>query len=778
MSIQILGLRQYFCEFEKRLKTKETFFEKGWRAKSVSELFANINNYVNLIPDDERYNIYYTAADCMEERGRKLRSQDIIPIDIDGIDHEKIDEYIKLVLETLDLPYDKVGIVSSGNGLQFIIQTEELIDDDRYFDENRIYYKAIIDKLNDALNLSGLIGVADPSVFSKGRILRLPNTKNVKPDKGEKKATLIQGNIQTVPFDLIRASGVPYIEYSDQMSEEMLKLLPPPDSKGVLEGCDFLNWCKENPEDVSEPQWYAMLSIIGRLDKGRDIAHDYSDGHPQYSERETDRKLDQSIKASGPRTCESISVLWGGCPKCKHYQKCKSPITIQSMEYIKTKDTGFYTVVIDDNGIPKKGKPNYDDLMKFFYHKNPFVTMAESGITYVWNDTHWRDYPVKSIDEFAEMHFDPAPNNAMCSEFRGKLQRNYVKEKPWFDIQNKVNFSNGVLDLETGHLVPHSISQGFRYTLPFAYDPDATCPRFVQFLEEVTLKDESLMSVLIEYMGYSLSGIDASIGQKALILVGEGSNGKSVFLDVLKYLAGKDNYSTLSMGNEISRLENRYQLDGKLFNVSEETPSNSMVDNSVFKALVSGGEVQARKLYCDAYSMKNNAKIIMACNELPVTGDVTHGMFRRLLIVPFRAKFDKATEGYDPLIRDKLYEEASGIYNLALMGLERFRVKKVFTESELIDRNVSDYRKANDNVFVWWEENIEACDDGEVALEDLYMTYKFKEDSMGVRAIAPQKFYMRIRCIVNDDSLYIRRRKTGKLKTYVRGFKSLDETEF
>jgi putative DNA primase/helicase len=88
--------------------------------------------------------------------------------------------------------------------------------------------------------------------------------------------------------------------------------------------------------------------------------------------------------------------------------------------------------------------------------------------------------------------------------------------------------------------------------------------------------------VLLEFMGYCLSGISPAIGQKALIMLGAGSNGKSVFIDVLKHLAGKNNYSTLSMGKDINNTEQRQQLDGKLFNVSEEAPTNSMVDGSIF----------------------------------------------------------------------------------------------------------------------------------------------------------------------------------------------------
>lgn len=775
MSIQIIGLRDFYDKRKQKLSKKEAFFEKKWRAESVPYLFKNIDKFIKQIPETERYNVYYTAASCLESRGRKLASQSIIPIDIDDIDTEKLEEYIQVTLDALGTKYDETGIVFSGNGLQFIIAIDEPILDEEYFEEYRPFYKALCGKISQELFNHGLKSHVDSSVFSPARLLRLPNTINKKPEKGEKQARLIQGNITTISFNLKERSGMPVIEYNEQMSDKMLERLPPPDTQGVLNGCDFIKYCRDNSDSVTEPQWYALLSILGRLENGRELSHEFSRGHPSYSPGETDSKIQQAMQASGPRTCDNISQLWDGCGGCINFQKCKSPIVIQSAEYIKTKDTGFHNIVIDGNGI-KKGKPNYQDLMKYFEQQHPFITIADSNITYIWEQNHWEDYAPKSIDSFAERHFDPSPNNTICNEFRGKIQRNNLRNGNWFDTQGFINFNNGYLNLENNELSSHTSDMGFRYVLPFDYDPSLRCPRFERFLREITCNDEGLARVLLEFMGYSLSGIDPAIGQKALLLVGSGSNGKSVFMDLLKYLAGKGNYATLSMGNEINRLENRYQLDGKLFNISEETPTNAMMDSTVFKALVTGGEVQARKLYCDAYSMKNNAKIIMACNELPSTRDLSHGMFRRLLIVPFNATFDKSIEGYDPFIRDKLYEEAPGIFNLVLKSLNEFRRRKMFADSQTIDRQVEAYKRSNDDVQDWWDCSV-VTSDSEVSLTDMYTMYKIDAESSGLKPKNMVWFSRRIRQLVNDDSRFRRARKDGKLQAFVKGYAVSDSSE-
>jgi len=768
--IQILGLREYFDQKEQRLKKKHAFFDKEWRARSVGDLFANVDEYLKDIPEDERWNLYYTAANCFERAGRVLDYQHILPIDIDGIVREDYQSYIPVILESLGLQLDQTGVVFTGNGLQFIIGLEDPISHDSYFDEHRVYYKALCDKLQNSLNESGLVGEVDASVFSPARLLRLPNTLNIKPEKGEHKAFLINGNIELVDFDLVTRSGIPIVDMTEQISPSMLVHLPPADAKGVTEGCDFLKHCYENQEAISEPQWYAMLSVLGRVEGGADLVHEYSIGHPSYNETATNSKMQQSLQTAGPRTCDNINTLWDGCSSCQNWGKCKSPITLQSALYIKTKDTGFYNVVTDANGMVKKGKPEYNDLRMHFENTHPYITVSDSGNVYLWEDNYWQDIGIKYLDSFAESNFDPSPTNAICNEFRGKIQRTNLRDHDWFEIEHMINFKNGVLNIDTMEMVPTSKDFGFKYSLPFEYDPTQKAPRFEQFMDEITIGDKKTQQVLLEYMGYSLSGMDAALGSKALILSGDGSNGKSVFMDTLKFLAGDGNYTTLSMGREINKPENRYQLDGKLFNISEETPTNAMVDNSIFKALVTGGEVQARKLYCDAYSMKNKAKIIMACNELPSTQDLSFGMMRRLLIVPFNARFTRHVTGFDPMIRDKLNEEASGIYNLVISALLEFKKNRGFSESETIDRAIDSYKYQNDSVMEFVDTRIIRDNRAITPFSKIYQIYRIDCDSSGQKPNTKQKVGGRLKEILKDVEIK-KARIDGKIETVYVGYR-------
>jgi putative DNA primase/helicase len=761
MAVQILGLREYIHPKTGKPKKKETFFENGWRATSVKELFADLDNYLKEIPEQEHYNLYYTAASCKEQRGRQLEVQNVIPFDIDDVDN--VQAATLIALQVLGVQKHEVGIVATGNGLQIIVGIKEPITYEEYFDEHKAIYKAVCGKINQALYLNGISGHADTSVFSTGRLLRLPNTRNIKKNKGEKSATLISHNIEYIDFDMYKVTSIPRVEEGQHIHPKALLKLPDPDTKGVLGGCDFLKHCIENQAEIDEPQWYAMLSIVGRLKEGKELVHEFSKEHPDYTAEETEDKMQYALEAAGPRTCDNISSLWDGCQSCSNYGKCKSPIMLRTEEFISTLHTGFYDVIIDKDGKEKRGKPNYDDLVKHFNNISPYTTMEHANIVHTHDGQRWVDISRNRIHGFAEEWFDPAPSNGMCQEFEAKLKRTHLRVPEFYQVNGSVNFENGVLNLDDLSLNPHSPEYGFKYVLPFEYNSTASCPRFEKFLDEVTLGREELANVLTEFMGYSLMGIDPAIGQKALILFGEGSNGKSVFIEILRSLAGRDNYSTLSMGYEINKLENRYQLSGKLFNVSEETPSGAMMESSVFKALVAGGEVQARKLYCDSYSMKNYAKIIMACNELPAINDLSHGMIRRMLIVPFAATFNRYNR--DVNLVDKLKGELSGIFNLAMQGYQRFVANgESFTDSDVVQQVTQTYVEDNDTILTWIADKCVISREVHTATAQLYDDYKMYCERMGLKPYNSIAFGRRVKKILEskfNQDCSVRRRVNG-----------------
>src|SRR5690606_24403510 len=207
------------------------------------------------------------------------------------------------------------------------------------------------------------------------------------------------------------------------------------------------------------------------------------------------------------------------------------------------------------------------------------------------------------------------------------------------------NLRNGVYDMVTKELLAHSPDYGFKNVLEFEFNKDAKAPLFEKFLKDVTLDDPLMQKTLLEYAGYCMSN-DRPWAQQALFLVGTGSNGKSTFVDVIKEISGEGTYSTVTLGS-IDDPTRCQMLENKLFNISEETNPGSLAISESFKRIVAGQEVEVKRLYYQPYSAKLNVKLIIVCNTLPKVRDTTDGTFRRMLFVPFDAKFSADTQDPD-----------------------------------------------------------------------------------------------------------------------------------
>lgn len=696
--IQIIALRPYFDEKTKKEKVKH---ELLGTAPSVPELFKTLDDVIAKIPETERWNLYFTALNCLEpaKHGnalRRFKSQEMLPIDIDYIDPTKIEQYTKIIAHTLNLDMSKVAQVFTGNGLQYHVQLNQPFNDAVFFEQKRLQYKSMCERINTALEQAGLPGGADASVWSPARILRLPNTENRKP-KGVKQAKLLHGNIEMIDFDWDKASGVPELTVVDHLSEWNDKKAPKLDNKAITSGCDFIKNLITHPEKVREPDFYAGMSIVGRMENGRALAHKIqeaikdsgSDSSVAFlAPAQVDDKIDQALASSGPRTCTNINAIWGKCSKCPNFNKVTSPVSLKSPDFIATLETGFYKMT-------KKGGmvPAFEDLIKHFNNVHNFKTLDQNGLVYGWNGTHYKEFTPTMIKNFAYGSFKPLSKQSNINEFLNLVsEANLVNADFFMQNQGFINFQNGVLNVETGALIPHDPNRGFRYVLPYGFDPNATAPRFHVFLDEITGGDRELRKILEEFGGWALSGDEYWL-HKCLLLSGEGKNGKSKFINALRFVAGVDNISAMSLNALMESQNNRQLLEGKLFNIASEMSHRDMRDTDIFKRLTEGGVVDVKKMYYQPYLMENRTKLIFACNTIPDTTDQSYGFLRRMLIVPFNQTFEGKRE--DKFLDEKFKQELPGIFNIFLQGYKRLKAQGDFTESKASTRALQNYTEHN-----------------------------------------------------------------------------------
>lgn len=704
---QIIALRPYISQ-----KTNKEAIKHVFIAETTSLTDILISPKLDLIPNDERWNVYFTVQQNLPPEKttygyRKLRrflSQQLIPFDIDNIDPTQQQKYIDAFHLVTQTDPKKTAALFSGNGLQLFVQTLnpfELTE----FEKRKSQYDKIASLIQAELDLQKLPGNVDTSVWSPARLMRFPNTKNIKKDKGVKFAQLLTNDIQPQNFQWDTISGFEQIDKTETFEEYFDNKKVAVDSDFIVQNCNFLNWLSNKPIEAHEPHFYAAMSIVGLFPNKNDVALNIRDKINQYSPKsqvahysdlEIKEKMQQAVTSSAPRTCKNINTISSKCQGCAFRNQVKSPIQLKSPDFISTKDSGFH--------IFSRGQyiPQYHDLYKYFFQQFKPITVIDNEMTYIYNGKFYEYFMDLSLKNFAENHFLPKPKTHIVQEFSNVVKRNNVVQLSDFNAPDGyINLQNGILNIKTRELKPHSPSFYFKYILPFSYDPNADCPNFKRFLEQVTMGRQDLIDILQEFGGYAISG-DSYWLHKILILVGEGRNGKSTFLNTLKEIAGKDNVSFASF-DDLHNVNMRQTLEGKLFNMTEELSNKDLKDTSLLKQITGQGQMAVKMMYHQPYYITNRAKIIVATNEIPNFNDSSYGLAQRLCIVPFDKTFK--TEEQDPHIHQKFKQEYSGIFNLFLKGYERLMKNEKLTFSATVDEEVTEQMKSANIIKQWLDES-------------------------------------------------------------------------
>jgi putative DNA primase/helicase len=303
-----------------------------------------------------------------------------------------------------------------------------------------------------------------------------------------------------------------------------------------------------------------------------------------------------------------------------------------------------------------------------------------------------------------------------------------IGDKAYGDQIRYLTLQNGLFDLNSYELVPHTPDIFTTNLLPYDYNPEAKCPRFLQYLDEVFMGDRETIECVQEAVGYTFY---KSIPKPALFcLIGGGGNGKSVFIDTLMNLCGAENASTISL----NMLSNEYyllDLFGKMINVSSETPTKKLLNTNLLKAVTAGDTVTARKPYEGPTKFRPFAKHFVAMNEAPVIEDSSHGMWRRLYIINFPRRFRESE--MDVFLTEKLKHELSGIFNWALLGFRRLRDRSFrFDESSTMKASKQDYKAKSNSALSFAAEYLEkASPDDSLRFKDVYEMYESYSEKEG-----------------------------------------------
>ena len=271
-----------------------------------------------------------------------------------------------------------------------------------------------------------------------------------------------------------------------------------------------------------------------------------------------------------------------------------------------------------------------------------------------------------------------------------------------------IAFRNGLYDLRDDSFFPFTPTYVITNKIEWDFNENAYFDLTDEVLNNIACSDSDIRMLLEEMIGYCMFRRN-ELG-KSFILTGSGSNGKSTFLNMLKTMLGKRNLSVL----DLKKLGDRFStvmLFGKLANIGDDISDEFVTDMAEFKKIVTGEAIDAQYKGKDVFDFEPYAKLIFSANNIPRMGRGTDSgaILRRLVIIPFNARFDTDNPSFKPFIGDSLKGQESMEYliQLGIKGLKRVLENRKFTIPGTVQEKLDEYMEMNNPVLGFFKE----CDE-------------------------------------------------------------------
>jgi len=571
----------------------------------------------------------------------------------------------------------------------------------------------------------------DKGTHNLDRVLRIPGTYNFKLPNNPREVRVVDSNGPVYSFEDFKS----FIKVDEPIPRA-------PSKHNKVEAV-------ENMQSVSWEGDIAALSVSDRIKKL--IEHGNDGTYPSRSE--ADQAVVTSLVHKGLSESE-IKSIFQSYPEGigQKYMEHKSPDKYLRHNITKAKEFSNLTEEERQDPIFISGALHKSDNDKVHLKIVPFQEYMNKKhmLKFLENEREFFRYNGKCYEQCSQDRL-----HCLCqSELRPRhdlftltAKANFIhfaigstlinSEKAFEDQERYLTMQNGLYDLSQYKLIPHSSEIFTTNLLPYDNNPNVECPRWLQYLDEVFLSDMETIMFVQEAVGYAFH---KSIPKAVLFfLIGDGGNGKSVFIDVISSLCGKENVCNISL-NRLNDEKYLPELFGKMINVSGETPNARCMNTDLIKSVVAGDWVTGREVYKKPAKFKPYAKHYLGMNTLPEINDNTHGMWRRIHVIEFPRKFSQSE--MDVELTSKLMDELSGIFNWALEGYRRLRDQGfIFSESPTMRESKKQYKQKNSNVLDFAELDLRKKLESEesIPFKEIYENYKVFCVNEGVKRIFPKK---------------------------------------
>lgn len=397
--------------------------------------------------------------------------------------------------------------------------------------------------------------------------------------------------------------------------------------------------------------------------------------------------------------------------------------------------------------------------IKVYYSDNDFSYYSPTkGI--------WRKNAEKFVESYiGRKKLGNLTRRVYLQEALKNIQTELYQENPMPDAPaHKIVLNDGIYNIQTG-----KFKKGFDPELhaitrhPIDYNPEAECPVFDGYLQEVVGKDQ--MTLIYEWMGFLFMG-EYTL-QKMLFIVGKGGTGKSTLLGLMQELVGVDATSAVTLEALVREPHSIPVLYGKTANFDADTKPEFLGDGATIKKLTGGDSIYANPKNEKQFWFKNKAKLTFSMNTLPPMSDHSGGLARRTIIIRMDNEVDDMIKDLYPL--EEMHKELSGIFNKAMMAFRKALKRGKFTETKSTAKELHDWLEGNDVVAQFVKE---ACETGEnisSEAKQLYRDFQAWADESGFRKVTKNKFYDRIYGLGYERS---KKRVEGATQWVIQGLRS------
>jgi putative DNA primase/helicase len=411
---------------------------------------------------------------------------------------------------------------------------------------------------------------------------------------------------------------------------------------------------------------------------------------------------------------------------------------------------------------------------------------------FTWQDTHWAEdttghvnllaqntvratysYAATMLNQAAAMPDSPARQDiaemgenlsewARKSESAAKLKAMEVlaRSRPGVPVMPQdldvghqlLNLTNGTLRMEGGRmtnwdhghmqLTPHRREDLNTKVARVAYDANAQCPTWLQFLDDIMAGDAEMISFLQQAVGYSITGL---VHEHCMfILYGTGRNGKGTFINTLMAIVGdyaiKAPQELLMVKRGEVHPTELTMLHGARMVVVAETAEGRRLNEALVKELTGGDPITARRMREDFWTFQPTHKIWMCTNYKPVIRGQDPAIWARIRLVPFNVSF---LGREDVTLLDRLLLELPGILNWSLEGNLNWQTVGLGTPPVVINATAG-YRAEMDTFLEFIDETCTLDPAASVLRTTLLATYKNYCKDHKLRPLGRNNFYARV----------------------------------